>query len=247
MDGECGVERGDATGLRVIRVGDDHWPALENLFCEQGEGALGPDFDEEARTAGVHRFHLCGPLDGIGHLRGEFCEYGFRHLAARRHAVRIPAPVEIRGDRDHRQTDFKALEEAAERFVGRGDDAAVECVAGLQLNAGHALGVEGRHDPLHRLGLTGDDRHLWTVLVGGDDVACLRVEHRLNLLEGCRDTGHDAAIGHVDAAHLGAARCDGAQRAIEVENPRDHQGCIFSQRMARNHVGLETVRLQQSV
>ena len=148
----------------------------------------------------------------------------------------VERTVNVGGDGDGWPPNLQALEETAERFVGRCDDAGVEGMGGGQRNTGESFGFKGRHGRLDGCRFTRYDGHLGGVFVGRNHVAFGRLEHAFYDVIRCRYAGHQPLVVDFHGTHLGptGGRC--TKGAVHVEDARRHQRCVFTQRVAGHHV-----------
>ena len=171
-------------------------------------------------------------------MRCELFEHGRLGVLA---FHRVEGSVNVGRDGNRRPLEVKFLEEGAQRCVGGGDDLGMEGMGGLQNGARHAFCFERGHRGLHRLGFASDDGHLRRVLVRGDDVTVRGLKDALNVSERCADRGHEALVVNFNRAHFSATGCRRTKGAVHVHDAGRHQGRIFAERMACDHVGLEAV------
>ena len=108
----------------------------------------------------------------------------------------------------------------------------------------HAFGVESINRFVDGRALATDDSLLEAVDIGDNEVAIDTREYALYVCQRCKDGGHLAVVLYRNVGHFPASGADGFECFGECQDAGLHEGRVFTEAVAHDHVGLHAVGVE---
>ena len=175
------------------------------------------------------------------HLLAELVE----HRLARR-VGRVEVAGDVGDQRDARRPHVETLQRRHERHRCRSDDGRVERVAHRDPDRLHVGGGECVDGCEHGVGGAADHRLVVGVDVGDDDVPGGLVDDSFDLVQRTEHGRHRAVVFDRQCGHLTTTGTHRLERGGEGERPGGDERAVLAQAVSHHHVGLHSVRGEQS-